>query len=241
MKLSKIKLPLSISNSFKVYVTPNPFEKNHHVTSLIQNHWNTLTKKHPENYFDGFIFCLDEIYPTHLVGFYTRYSEYIAQNLLKNIPHYHPVISVGVTGLITHKEHILIGKRSKHVAVYPNLYELAPSGSLDKQFLKRYHIDYVQHLLLELKEETNINSLDIQQIIPFLIVYDPQIHALDICIHLKLQPDFKGCIQHNIKEYSALKWIPIDQLEKEMLISNKQIVPTTADILTAFFNLKTLF
>ncbi len=79
--------------------------------------------------FDGRVYALAELSSTEVVLEQRRYREFFAARTDPSLPL--TVASLGVTGMLTCPEGLVIGRRGASVALYPGLWEVAPSGTLD--------------------------------------------------------------------------------------------------------------
>ncbi|GAB3125265.1 NUDIX hydrolase [Novispirillum itersonii] len=79
--------------------------------------------------FDGRVYALAELSDTEVIIEERRYREFFAARLDPSLPL--AVVPLGVMGGLTCPEGLVIGRRGAFVSLYPGLWEVAPSGTLD--------------------------------------------------------------------------------------------------------------
>ena len=81
--------------------------------------------------FDGRVFSLEHFEGGDAVGFLAPYKWYLAQLAEPELYSELRVRSLALSGLVVASGHLFFGLRRRNLAVEPNLWETAPSGTLD--------------------------------------------------------------------------------------------------------------
>lgn len=190
--------------------------------------WVEQTTKRPSLY-NAPLLTLEFISKKSLVTTWRSYSEYLASRA-EVIPN--PIIPVGVSGVLSYKSKLLIGRRSPEVTSYPEYLELVPSGGISGD---GKNIDFEEQLRRELREETKFTDHDIQSLHPLCFIYDSNDPCFDIVMQINLDPsiqveDILNRITSN-EEYSTLSFIKLDTLASLLNDPKEKIVPTSIAII----------
>lgn len=128
------------------------------------------------------------------------------------------VYPLGISGICTYSNHLLLGKRSLGVSTYPNFWECVPSGSFQEKSVSYKEIK--KGLLKEFKEETTLPISSIERVKPLYIFYDNNTRVYDLTFSIQLKPHSLKDLKAN-KEYSRFKWVhtkDISSLLKEKVV-----------------------
>lgn len=119
--------------------------------------WRAEKAKRGHALFDGRLFSISRLAPPLVTGWLAPYSWYVAQRHDPALRAGLGVRPLGVTGIMICDEGIVFGRRASTVATDPDLWELAPSGGVDGEFLTPDGgIDLAAQILNELTEETGL-------------------------------------------------------------------------------------
>lgn len=222
-KETKVKPHFHVSVLPTVQKSPYSSE----IRARIDEIWAIEQAKHPIDLFNGQILSHRESTPDRLVGEFVEYKDLIAQLIH---PELKPVLNiqpVAITVFVTDNKHVLIGKRSEHVATHQNLFELVPSGGVDAVYLKKGVIDMEKLVLHELKEEANLLPDCVETLRATHVVHDPATDCFEICYMLTVQK--REEVTTN-SEHSELMWLPFKDA-KEFIATNP-FAPISAYVLS---------
>lgn len=128
---------------------------------------------------------------------------------------------LGVTGVTECDGKILMGKRSKNVAIRREYWETAPAGSLDDANPEK-------QILEELLEETAIGQEHLTSLQAFAIAYDIEVGIKDLCYHIQLNPRALKVYAPN-GEYSQLKWV--EKADLPQFVAVHTVIPAATGML----------
>lgn len=147
---------------------------------------------------------------------------------------------IGVSGIIFLEQDfdcfVVFAQRSEQVTEYPGLYELVPSGNIDKEYsYSNRVIDYRSKLLSEFVEETGLSRNYVRDISEFAFILDTNHNVFDVCckitLEVKKETLFNGLLDS--EEYKNPMFISTKDLGKFINENKKTIVPTSLAILEA--------
>jgi 8-oxo-dGTP pyrophosphatase MutT (NUDIX family) len=138
---------------------------------------------------------------------------------------------LSISCLTKSSDSILVGRREKGMAQYPLWYELAPSGGIDPQSVKKEKLDIAGQALSELKEETGIDKKDVVAIRPFSLIFDPQTGVYEIAVEIELTSHMASEPLKPTQEYRSLNWLPPSQVADFVATNKKRIVPLSVYLL----------
>lgn len=136
----------------------------------------------------------------------------------------HPIAVSGV--LIDQQNRVLVGKRSKWVSEYPNMYELVPSGGITPDYAQENQ--YIKQWQKELMEECGIENNQICTINTLGLYFDELHKVYDIAIRCTLKVAFHQLTLEANKEYSEFCTVSISQLNE--FLSKNIFTPTSRAI-----------
>lgn len=142
------------------------------------------------------------------------YRYFYAQQKDRQLQQALRLVAVGVSGLVTLEDKVLVGTRSASVTQCPNLFELVPSGSLPAPDQPTDSLDYRRQLLTELREESGIEENNIDRCEPFLLVTDETDAVVDICCAIALKNLKVTEVLDSLRsdEYTDMEFVPRQQL-----------------------------
>ena len=198
--------------------------------SKVEMAWQLEKDKRQGQVFDGNILRLASLEPGKLIGEYVPYKTYVAQLIDTQLKEELAICPVGVSGIVLSPKSVLLGERSSVVTLYPNYYELAPSGSISIDSLGiDGTVDFRMQLLVELFEETRIPPDKPTELFPFALTKDTSNLTLDICCLLRVEEELS---LHLNDEYPSLSWVPFENVETFVNEHSDKIVPTSLAILS---------
>lgn len=131
----------------------------------------------------------------------------------------HPA-GLAVTGLVTvgagEGRRFLVGRRSRHVATYPRMWEWVPAGGIDPAALKADgSIDLKKMAVLEFEEETGLSHRHLRRARVYGMIRDRKTNTYDFCLHLELKESaVRARLAFPAKEYEAMKWMTSRQVRR---------------------------
>lgn len=195
--------PQAASNEFEVIVDPDmPLVLSEQkLKTEVDACWENL-KRHGTNLYDGLIFSANIFEKHRIIGCFIPYRYYVAWRRRPELRSKIPIKPLCVSGITHTYDEILIGKRAPHVHLFPNHYEFAPSGGVDKESEKNGRIDYCDLVLRELNEETGLTSNTVDRLNLFSVIEDIQEESLELCFDIAIKKRFTNLLPS--AEYSAL-------------------------------------
>jgi 8-oxo-dGTP pyrophosphatase MutT (NUDIX family) len=119
---------------------------------------------------------------------------------------------LGVKGVIERDGRFLMGRRSRHVAMYANTWEFAPSGSVD---FGQQPQDVIVH---ELNEETGLQPA--REPVAIAVLFDPILKCWEIVYRVVIVKDAQPRVTN---EYPDVQWFERAALPAEMSPVARQI------------------
>lgn len=146
------------------------------------------------------------------------------------------------------REHILLARRGRQTRVYPNLWELGPSGGIDPPARADSHataptltgLDVWRQLLLEIDEELGLDlALDAATLPdPPCLCVDHISRSTDVVLPVRLDAAASAtalAAPHAENwEYADARWIPVDELAAFDRDNAPEIIPPTRALLRLF-------
>lgn len=182
--------------------------------------WNELTRTTPR-LFNGPILSFTRFEDDTI---HARVDSY--QRLVTREP---GVCHLSVTAVLRHRGKTLLGKRSAHTAVHPDVWELAPSGGLDVPKADRTDARvFWTQLLEEMNEEIGPGwSLTPGEILGLVI--DPSVPSADLVITADVTSE--GPAVNDRWEHDELRWVPLRELAE--FARTNPCIPTVAPLAQA--------
>ncbi len=189
-----------------------------------KKHWPYCN--HPQ-YRDDAIAVVVQISEPHMEICWISYSLKWAQDrgLVEGFP---PIQTLSVCAIVTANAQVLVGKRAPQLLSFPNRWEFAPAGGVDRSAYEGGHVNLERQVLREWSEEVSPNTHPILTIEWCGLVYCSasstwvgQFHIASA--HFDPPPN---------EEVAMWRWEPRDQLVEELSATPQSWVPCS-DILLA--------
>ncbi len=225
---------IKIDDSFCIRVLPESrgFELSDVEKEGIESIWNQELRERSGHLVNGKLLNLVQCDRTPWVGEFIEYKFYLAQ--LRN-PYYKEALNIcplGISGITSAGDKILIGQRSPEVMLYQELYECVPSGGIEPSALKEGCINLKNQFEIELFEETGISTTEIKRVECFAIVYDPEHHHYQLCGEIFVNYSILREPLTPTWEYLSLKWLSKNELKSFVFNHGQEMVPMTEHLLT---------
>jgi HAD superfamily hydrolase (TIGR01509 family) len=129
---------------------------------------------------------------------------------------------------------VLMGQRSREVAMYPGEWETVPAGGIDPDAARKGGtIDLRGMILKEFGEETGLDPALAARVTGFGAVRDRSCNAYDLALHLELRRGSdRARLDFPKKEYTRMRWVSRQDIPK--FVKARQVVPTLGPLLRAF-------
>lgn len=204
---------VEINDSFTVSTSSEPVSFTPDIEKQVDAIWARAVEECPR-LFDGTILCVASSDSTSMHCTPVSYRYFYAQQKNRALQPALKLVTVGVSGLVSLDDKVLVGTRSPSVTQCPNLFELVPSGSLPAPEQPTDKLDYRQQLLTELREESGIEESIITKCEPFLLVTDESDAVVDICCAIALKNLKVEAVLESLRsdEYTELEFVPRQQL-----------------------------
>lgn len=210
-----------------------------------EHRWTQLCAHNPA-LFNGRILALDA-WHTQQQRLTARVAHY--QQMVAPDPGRSRIVQIGVTGVFLarnsrasdNEPHVLLAQRTHRTTVYPDQWELAPSGGIDPPPLAPVTLNltaWLDALKQEAHEELGLDIAPCAIRTP-MMCFDPFAPSADlVCIvHLTAQRDdvHQAVTSHlgSTWEYSAAQWIPTSRLAEAADNPAMTIIPPSRAILRA--------
>lgn len=154
-----------------------------------------------------------------LVGVFTEYRFFIAQQAAPVLYEELKIRPIAVAGIVRAGEYVLFARRANTVTQDPGYWELLPSGGLSpRSRVPPNRIDPEFQVLKELVEETAIPQSVVQSVTPRLVLVDNMSHVHDIVLELNLTISAIDAERHfgsrQNREYVDVRSVHHDGLEE---------------------------
>src|SRR5690348_2780745 len=166
--------------------------------------WRASQSAQPALY-NGRIYALVEATPKRLTAHALDYRLLVAQRQAPDLAGTLAVRPIGVTGLLTGPDGLVLGHRAKHVAADAELWEPAPAGSLPRP-------EPAEQILEELAEELGLDPGQVRPPQALGLVEDTTSHVVDIVFRIDtdlgaeaLHAAWKN---HGSDEYAEIRIVP---------------------------------
>lgn len=223
----------------KVFLGASPPVVPPDVLDRVEEIWRTEKGRREGAIFNGHLFSVETAEPGSIIGWLAEYKSFLAQRRDPSLYQALRVQPLAVTGLLLCDGGVVFGHRAGHVEQDAGLWELVPSGGIDGLTRKPDgSIDLVQHLLVELAEETGIGAEEVKS--PpkaFAMVSDVDSHVSDVGIILRTVLSKLGVMTAfaslENREYVALEIIPVVQLEEFIKSRGETLAQVSTALLEA--------
>jgi hypothetical protein len=192
-----------------------------HLRERVNRIWQERLATNP-NLYDGPIYAMLK-YTSELVTCYRTSYRYLAAARQDLVLGADLVLdAIGVTGILTCRDGLVLGRRSNTVDSNQARWELAPAGSLSQESANA-------QLIEELHEELGIPECAIETNKAVGIAHDPDDRVYDLLIRLHVSlteqqvlDDFNA---HGSTEYSKLVVLPLEGISDFVAEQRQNLVP----------------
>lgn len=200
----------ALDPNFRIEVLPASPALPPAVESRIDAIWRTAQDAQPALY-NGRIYSLVERRPEHLAVHALEYRLLLAQRRTPELKSVLAVRPIGVTGLLTGRDGLVLGYRAKHVMADADLWEPAPAGSLAR-------LEPHEQILEELKEELGVDRSKIQPPRVLGLVEDATSSVIDIVFRIETDLSAEALHaawqNHGSDEYAEVRVVPPAELPR---------------------------
>lgn len=169
-------------------------------------------------------------------GRFVEYRHYIASRRRPDLFPPSVVCAMGISGFTTFELGVVIARRSARVTSYPNMWELVPSGSIDRVGLREDGtLDFRAALAAELAQEVNLEVPDLAALRPYALIYDPNIRTCDIALAwdtgMTADALMRRARERRVDEYQVVECVPFEALGEFVRRVGDEIIPVTHTML----------
>lgn len=213
---------LKIKSQYKVEVV-DPLEE-WQLSDEVQAHIERIWRAElvTRNLFNGSLLSALAYNKDQLTGIFVPYKYFIAQLRDPSLRSILKITPVSISGMTLFEDHVIFAKRSPYVTQFPHCYELAPSGSIDNEFLEGSQINLAEQIKKELYEEVGIEPKRVKTIKFFALIYDEGLQSIDLCAEIKAVP---YSLHSHSWEYSQVITIPKSELAGFTKLDEARFVP----------------
>ncbi len=227
---------LSIAEDYRIEVC----EKKHSYSIPVQTEVERIWKKEKEArgdaLYNGKLLSLLSMDATCLVGEVVDYKHFLAQHSDPSLFEKIKIVPVAVTGIVSVENKYLIGKRSKRVLTHQGLMEFVPSGGVEQGIMQSGTLYPSQQLLLELFEETGMELTVVEAITPFAVIKQGIQGPVDICAHIRLNPQALQHAAFPANEHLFFEWKTKEELYHDISKNPTNYVPLTIELIKFFLS-----
>ncbi len=171
--------------------------------------WDQALRQSDGILYDGRIFSVERWGDGVLEGRFTPYRRFVAQRREPDLANLLNLRPLAVSGLITVDGNLVLGQRSAVVGSDRGLWELVPSGSVERGCLQADGgVDYVGQLLLEVEEELNVPRDRVVDPMPFGLWTNGQTRVTEVAIAAHFtcpEAELRACFNRRAnREYDDL-------------------------------------
>lgn len=239
MKLKDCCLPvdryqmLNIGADFTVFVDDHPsIPPLTQADELeIESTWKAEQKRKGVVLFNGTILSAQSYDAQVLYGRWISYREALTAYRSPSFATRLNYLPVAVSGLVKAGDQVLFAERAATMTQYPGYLELAPSGGVDASCASGREVDYRRLLLQELLEETGIPSSQVLQLLPFALMRESDMAALEICVTIEVNPTLARDLRSLEAEYRRFFWVQVDEIDRFLHKWNGPVVPLSLALL----------
>ncbi|GBQ84115.1 hypothetical protein [Asaia krungthepensis] len=213
-----------LSPALEIVCHDAPFLNDDTVEAGIDEVWHDALAVHPRLY-NGRVFCLSELTPSRLSGFWCEYRWVLAQMRSPALASHLKLRSLAVTGLLICPDGVVLGRRNPNSLYLPGYWQGVPAGSVEARG-EQEPVDLGAQLLAELDEEIGFSD-DVSLTPPLLACEHTETHIVDIGfgIHTTRRFDLieSAWRKRANDEYDRLECHPLDALHT----LETTVLPTT--------------
>lgn len=218
----------TLSQRLIVSCHPAPELEDSALLEGIDSVWQDTRRHHPKLY-NGRVFCVSDLKPYAISGFWCEYRWVLAQMRSPELAARLKLRSLAVTGLLICPEGVVLGRRNPASLYLPGFWQGVPAGSVEAREASDT-VNLQEQLLAELDEEVGL-SHDVTLTGPLLACEHDTTHIVDLGFAIRTELSFDairaGWQAKANDEYDALEchaWHEIAPL-------TSQVLPTTRALL----------
>lgn len=190
--------------------------------------WQTARLEFPALY-NGRVFCVSEMDPGSLTGFWCEYRWVLAQMRDHALAEKLALRSLAVTGLLTCRDGLVLGRRNPAALYLPGMWQGVPAGSVESRD-ENDPLDLQAQLLAELEEEIGLTE-EVRLLGPYVACEHSATHIVDLGFVIRNSQSFDDIeaawrARAN-DEYDRLTCIPLAESGR----IEQDILPTTRAML----------
>lgn len=212
----------------EIVCRPAPSLDDPSLDQAIDTVWQAARQKFPKLY-NGRVFCLSHMDAARLEGFWCEFRWVLAHMRDPALAEKLHLRSLAVTGLMTCKEGIVLGRRNPNALYLPGLWQGVPAGSVETRD-ENDPLDLGAQLMAELEEEVGMTG-QVRLRGPFLACEHSTTHIVDLGFLIETDLPFEtirtGWQAKANDEYDELICIPVADRYK----IEADVLPTTRAML----------
>lgn len=184
--------------------------------------WRAKLADNPRGLYDGPIHAMLGHTPEAVTCYRTSYRYLAACRQDASLAAGLLLDAIGVTGILTCRDGLVLGRRAQGVASNQGRWELAPAGSLSQESPRA-------QLMEELWEELGIPESRVESAEATGITYDADDRVFDLLLRLHVpltEPEVRGAyLKHGSAEYSELAIVPCSMIAEFVAEHRDSLVP----------------
>lgn len=213
---------------FRLQVVPSAPKPSAAIAATIDAIWAAEKRARGTKLYNGKVYSLVDQTSRLLTLVETDYRHFLAQRRALEIAGELKLRPVGVTGILTCRDGVVLGRRAGHLASDAGLWEPAPAGSLDR-------LDPAAQLLEELAEELGLKSSQVTPPNVLGLVEDAESRVVDILYRLETALDAPAIEAarraSGSDEYQEIAVVAPDGLAGFLAVRRAQTLPALAAML----------
>ena len=229
------------SDNFQIIIDTNAPTLSEELKDQIENIWMAQQNKKRRKLYNNYIISAVCVSKECIHCCLVEYKYFIAQHTQPNLYKFLKVRPVAVSGLLICDDGVVFGRRNKSTTQDAGLLELVPSGGIEyNQKQNSINVDYINQILIELKEETGIERESIINMYPYCLIENELSHVIDIGIAIETNLDKKNINDLHKKkstdEYDVLQIVSDSDLYKFIELNKNKLVNISYELLYYFLN-----
>ncbi len=228
--------PLAATVTARVSGTHAPLEAGR--MADIERHWLAAQAGSGGALFNGAVFSVDDITPTHLRGHMTEYRRVLAQFRDPALFATLRLRPLAVCGVVLSPDGVLFGRRHGGAVYQSGLWQTPPAGNVDGRAVRAGgEVDLAGQLFTELREEIGLGRDAITAFRPLALIEHAETHVLDLGFLLSTRLGAGAIIAAHAgegnDEYEALRLVQPADLPAFLARMGGEIVPSVPILLHA--------
>jgi hypothetical protein len=204
----------------------------------IETHWLAAQATCGGALFNGAVFSVDDITPTHLRGHMTEYRRILAQFRDPALFATLRLRPLAVCGVLLSPDGIVFGRRQGNAVYQSGLWQTPPAGNVDGRATRaRGRVDLHHQIFAELHEELGLAPDAVRLSRPLALVEHGGSHVLDLGFLLTTDLPFTAIAATHARagndEYETLRCIPPAALAAWLARMGPDVVPSVPILLHA--------